>query len=219
MKIGIIGAGRMAQAIAQLSLRAGHECMISNSRGPQTLNAIAEAVGCEKGTVETAADFGDLVVAALHLQQFRAIPPEQTKGKVVLNPQNYFPQFGAMSELDSGAWTTAEILANHLPQSNVVKAVNSILVEDLIPDARPQGSPDRRALPIAGDCDLSKKETKRFLSDIGYDCVDAGKLSDGWRFERYRPVYCVSLNATELNAALQETKRNSFVPDGHWRSV
>ena len=111
MKIGIIGAGRMAQAVGLLAVKAGHQIMLSNSRGPETIRHIGQQIGCEVGTVDDVAAFGEMVVAAIHLQMSAAIPAAPLKGKVVLNPQNYFPYFGPVPELDSGELTTAEVLA------------------------------------------------------------------------------------------------------------
>lgn len=217
MKIGIIGAGRMAQAVGLLATRAGHQVMLSNSRGPETIRRVGQQIGCEVGTVDDVAAFGEMIVAAIHLQMSPAIPTTPLAGKVVLNPQNYFPHFGPVPELDSGELTTAEVLARLLPGSKVVKALNSILVEDVVPDARPTGAKDRRALPIAGDDADAKAAVATFLDQIGYDSVDAGGLADGWRFERRRPVYCIPLDRIMLEERLVATTRDSFVPDGNWR--
>jgi len=72
----------------------------------------------------------------------------------------------------------------------VVKTLNSILVEDIVPDARPIGAADRRAFPVAGNDLGARKTAIEFLDHIGYDAVDAGMLAEGWRFERRRPAYC-----------------------------
>lgn len=96
----------------------------------------------------------------------------------MLNPQNYFPHFGPVPALDSGELTTAEVLVKRLPGSKVVKALNSILVEDVVPDARPTGAKDRRALPMAGDDADAKAAVATFLDQIGYDSVDAGGLAE-----------------------------------------
>lgn len=217
MKIGIIGAGRMAQAMGLLAARAGHQVMLSNSRGPETIRYIGQQIGCEVGTVNDVVAFGDMIVAAIHLQISPAIPAAPLAGKIVLNPQNYFPHFGPVQELDSGALTTAEVLARLLPGAKVVKALNSILVEDVVPDARPTGAKDRRALPIAGDDADAKAAVATVLDQIGYDSVNAGGLADGWRFERRRPVYCIPLDRITLEERLAATTRDSFVPDGNWR--
>ncbi|WP_414440216.1 NADPH-dependent F420 reductase [Burkholderia sp. 22PA0106] len=216
MKVGIIGAGRMAQSIAWLASRAGYQVMLSNSRGPETIRALCKPLGCEVGRVDEAAQMGDIVFAALPLQAYRSVPAEPLEGKIVLNPQNYFLHFGRLSELESGAMTTAHVLARHLPKSRVVKAFNAILVEDVVPDARPAGAPDRRALPIAGDDVDARNTAIRLMDSLGYDAVDAGPLIEGWRFERRRPVYCVPLDKAMLAKMLAETTRDSVMPEAHW---
>lgn len=217
MKIGIIGAGRMAQTVGTLATKAGHQVMMSNSRGPETIRHISQQIGCEVGTVDDVAAFGEMIVAAIHLQMSSAIPVPPLAGKIVLNPQNYFPHFGLVPELDSGELTTAEVLARHVPGSKVVKVLNSILVEDMVPDARPTGAKDRRALPMASDDADAKATVATLLDQIGYDSVDAGDLADGWRFERRRSVYCIPLDRIMLEERLAATTRDSFVPDGNWR--
>jgi 8-hydroxy-5-deazaflavin:NADPH oxidoreductase len=67
MNIGIIGAGRMAQAVAWLAIQAGHRVMLSNSRGLQSMLDLRKALGCELGLVSEAAAFGDIVFVAIPL--------------------------------------------------------------------------------------------------------------------------------------------------------
>ena len=45
MKIGVIGAGFIGRALARVAVRNGHEVMISNSRGPDTLHQCGIACG------------------------------------------------------------------------------------------------------------------------------------------------------------------------------
>lgn len=58
MKIGIIGAGFVGRSVAKLALAAGHDVMLSNSRGPQTLFSLGPMIGCQVGSAEEAAEFG-----------------------------------------------------------------------------------------------------------------------------------------------------------------
>ncbi len=44
MKIGVIGAGFIGRAVAQLALAAGHEVMLSNSRGPQSMSSVLSGI-------------------------------------------------------------------------------------------------------------------------------------------------------------------------------
>jgi len=43
--VGIIGAGRIGQAMARTALRAGRSVTIANSRGPESLASVVSAVG------------------------------------------------------------------------------------------------------------------------------------------------------------------------------
>lgn len=218
MKIGIVGAGFIGRAIATLAVRAGHEAMISNSRGPRTLGSTAVAIGCRVGTVEQAAAFGDVVVIAIPFAAIHELPAPAFEGRIVLDANNYYPdRDGRIEALDTHATTTSEMLAAHLPGAKVVKAFNAILQRDLEKDSRPRGAPDRRALPIAGDDAHAKRTATALLDDLGFDAVDAGPLAEGWRFERAMPVYCIPLGADALRRGLADAQRGVEVPHGSWR--
>ena len=58
MKIGILGAGYVGRALAAAAVRTGHQAMLSNSRGPETLFSDKALLQCEVGTIEEAANFG-----------------------------------------------------------------------------------------------------------------------------------------------------------------
>ncbi|HEX5347096.1 MAG TPA: NAD(P)-binding domain-containing protein [Pseudonocardiaceae bacterium] len=60
MKIGIIGAGRIGGNAARMFTRAGHEVLVSFSRDPDTLPALAAELGdrARVGTAAEAATFG-----------------------------------------------------------------------------------------------------------------------------------------------------------------
>ncbi len=40
---------------------------------------------------------------------------------------------------------------------------------------------------------------------FGFDTVDAGPLSEGWRFERGQPAYCVRMTRPTLLTTLSHT--------------
>lgn len=208
MKIGIMGAGFVGRAIGKRATEVGHEVMLSNSRGPQSLFSLPYATGCQVGTVEDALAFGEIVIIAIPLYAWRSVPVTPLAGKIVIDANNYYPdRDGRIAELDSGSITTSELLARHLPDSRVVKAFNAITMNDLESDGLPPQALNRRALPIAGDDDASKEIVATLVDQLGFDVVDAGALSESWRFERGRPVYCVPHHKDELRAALGATVR------------
>jgi 8-hydroxy-5-deazaflavin:NADPH oxidoreductase len=206
MKIGIIGAGFIARAVATVAIKHGHEVMVSNTRGPETLFSLVATVGCKAGTPEEAARFGDIVLVAIPLKAYRTIPVAPLDGKIVLDANNYYPgRDGHIDELDRNEITTSELLARHLPRSKVVKVFNAIKAADIETDGRPGGVLDRRAHPIAGDDAAAKKVVAGLLDQFGFDVVDAGPLSEGWRFQKDTPAYCVPMVFRQLQEALAAT--------------
>ena len=85
MKISILGAGYVGRSLSAAAVKAGHQAMISNSRGPQTLFSETALIGCEAGTIEEAAAFGDVVVVAIPLKHYQAVPVAPLAGKVVID--------------------------------------------------------------------------------------------------------------------------------------
>lgn len=218
MNIGIIGAGFIGRALATLAIKSGHDVMISNSRDPQTLGSTAIAIGCKIGTAQSAAEFGDVVMVAIPFSNYLTLPVQALSGKIVIDANNYYPQRdGQIPELDTNATTTSELLARHLKHSRVIKAFNAILQADLAKEGRPAGAAHRRALPISGDDLSAKKTVTQLVNEFGYDVVDAGPLTEGWRFQRAMPAYCIPLNIDGLKQALAAAEVGVEVPAGSWR--
>ncbi|WP_435210300.1 NADPH-dependent F420 reductase [Streptomyces sp. bgisy034] len=71
----------------------------------------------------------------------------------------------------------------------VIKAFNGTFAQDLLDRARPEGSSDRLALPVAGDDPAAKGEAMGLVEEMGFDTVDAGGLDDFWRQQPGTPVY------------------------------
>ena len=208
MKISILGAGYVGRSLSAAAVKAGHRAMISNSRGPRTLFSETAIIGCEAGTIEEAAAFGDVVVVAIPLKHYEAVPVEPLAGKVVIDANNYYPgRDSAMPALDAGTTTSSELLAAHLPKSKVVKAFNAIVMTHFDRDGQPPGSFDRRALPLAGDDPAAKKIVAEMYDQFGFDPVDVGPLSEGWRFQTGTPAYCIRFNKEWLPKALAAAAR------------
>lgn len=219
MNIGIIGAGYIGRALAKLAADHGDTVMISNSRGPHTLTSTASATHSTAGTIEDTAAFGDIVVIAIPFNARHQLPAAALAGKVVIDANNYYPQRdGAIEELDRHRTTTTGMVSVLLPQARVIKAFNAILAVDLESSGRPQGTPGRRALPVAGDDAEAKRVVAEFQDRIGFDVVDAGSLAESWRFERAKPGYCVPLDRSGMMAALAAAQRDVELPDGSWRA-
>src|SRR5262252_704495 len=208
--IGLIGAGHIGSQVARLAVSHEHDVVISNSRGPDTLSDLVKELGprARAGTPEEASSAGDIVVVSVPLKNYRQVPVAPLAAKVVIDTNNYYPQRdGHIPELDNESTTTAELLQAHLPSSRVVKAFNHIYAAQLTTDGRPAGTPNRRALVIAGDDAEAKARVTRLLDQFGFDTVDAGPLREGWRIQRDTPGYGPRRNAEELRRDLAAAKR------------
>jgi predicted dinucleotide-binding enzyme len=200
--LGLIGSGNIGGTLARLAVAAGHDVVLSNSRGPETLKDLVEELGprARAATAAEAAAAGDIVVVTVPLKAYREVPVEPLAGKIVIDTNNYYPQRdGRIAALDDESTTTSEMLQEHLPTSKVVKAFNNIHFRHLFDLARPSGSPDRTALPIAGDDAEAKKQVTALLDALGYDAVDAGPLAEGWRFQRDTAAYGLVYAADPAN--------------------
>lgn len=196
--IGLIGSGYIGSTVARLAVAAGHDVVLSNSRGPETLQDLVDELGprARAATAAEAAAAGDLVVVTVPLKAYRDIAAEPLAGKVVIDTNNYYPERdGQFPELEDGSATTGELLQRHLADALVVKAFNNIFFQHLASLARPSGEPDRTALPIAGDDPTAKKAVVELLDSIGYDAVDIGPLAENWRTQRDTPVYVTPYGA------------------------
>ncbi|MFJ3415309.1 NADPH-dependent F420 reductase [Streptomyces sp. NPDC086082] len=182
--VGFIGSGSIGRAIARLAVDAGHQVVLSNSRGPETLADTVAELGpqASAATSEEAAATGDIVVVTVPVSAFPHVPAAQLAGKTVIDTCNYGAERdGHIPELDDNSLTSSELLQRYLPDALLVKAFNTIFFKHLLSLARPSGAPDRSYLPIAGDSAPAKAAVTEFLDSIGYGVVDTGSLADSWR--------------------------------------
>jgi 8-hydroxy-5-deazaflavin:NADPH oxidoreductase len=190
--IGVIGSGHIGSTVARLSVAAGHQVVLSNSRGPATLQGLAAELGplARAATVNEAAAAGDVVVVSIPFRAYHSVPAEPLVAKLVLDTCNYYPERdGHFAAVDDGLETSSELLQTHLAGAQVVKVFNNIFYKHLLSLSRPSGAPDRSFLPIAGDDPDAKAAASEYLDSIGYGAVDVGNLADSWRQEPGTPVY------------------------------
>ena len=208
--IGLIGAGHIGSQVARLAIAHGYRVVISNSRGPDTLAELVTELGpdARAASAAEAARAGDIVVVTVPLKNYRQVPVGPLAGKIVIDTNNYYPhRDGHIPELDNESSTTSELLQAHLPASKVVKAFNHIYAAQLTTDGRPAGTPDRRALVIAGDDRDAKATVSALLDQFGFDAVDAGPLKEGWRIQRDTPGYGPRRTAQQLRQDLAAARR------------
>ncbi|QDG89764.1 NADPH-dependent F420 reductase [Pseudarthrobacter sp. NIBRBAC000502770] len=208
--IGIIGAGHIGSQVARKAVEQGYDVVISNSRGPETLQDLVAGLGprAKAATPAEAAAAGDFAVVTVPLKNYKDVPVEPLAGKIVIDTNNYYwERDGRIPALDNGEATTSGMLQEHLPQSKVAKGFNHIMAKDITTDGSPAGSENRRALATASDYPEAAELVTRLYDEFGFDTVNVGPLSESWRVERDRPAYVKRQNAVELKDNLEKATR------------
>ncbi len=205
MKIGIIGAGNIGGNLTRRLTALGHDVEVANSRGPQTLADLAAETGATPVTVAQAPVGKDVVVVTIPQRSVPDLPAGLLDGvPVVVDTGNYYPQQrdGRIAGIEEGApesvWVSGQL---GVP---VVKAFNGIYADDLLSRPTPPGTPDRRALPVAGDDVRAKQVVLALVDELGFDAVDSGPLADSWRQQPGTPVYGPDLGADAVRSALAQ---------------
>src|SRR3954465_14924583 len=95
MRIGVIGAGSMGGILSRHLATLGHQVSIANSRGPESLTALAAEIGATPVSVVDAAKAGEIVVISIPTNAVADLPRElfaNVPSRVVIDTGNYHPQ-------------------------------------------------------------------------------------------------------------------------------
>jgi 8-hydroxy-5-deazaflavin:NADPH oxidoreductase len=211
MKIGIIGAGQIGGTLSRRLTGLGHKVFVANSRGPETLSGLASETGATAVSVPQAVRGMDLVIVTIPEKNIPNLPaglfadvPERL---VIVDTGNYYPRQrdGRIEPIEAGL-PESKWVAQQLGRP-VIKAFNNIYAKHLLELGRRKDTPDRIALPVAGDDEAAKAIVLRLIDDLGFDPVDAGGLDDSWRQQPGTPVYTKDFDAEGVRRALSEATR------------
>ena len=206
MRIGVIGAGSMGATLARHLAKLGHQVSIANSRGPESLAALAAEIGATPVSVVDAAKAGEIVIIAIPTKAVadlpRALFANVPSSVVVIDIGNYHPELrdGRIDAIDRGM-LDSQWVAQQIGRP-VIKAFNNILAKSLLEKGVPRGTKGRIALSVVGDSSDAKAAVLRLVDDLGFDPVDGGDLDNSWRQQPGTPAYCQDLEAAALRRAL-----------------
>ncbi|QKW29498.1 NAD(P)-binding domain-containing protein [Streptomyces seoulensis] len=208
MKIGIIGAGNIGGNLTRRLTALGHDVSVANSRGPETLTALAEETGATPVRVEEAARGAEIVVVTVPLKAIPDLPSGLLDGAAddvaVIDTGNYYPQRdGRIDAVEGDGLTESRWTEGHLGHP-VIKAFNGTYAQDILDRHRPAGDPGRLALPVAGDDGAAKAKVRALIEELGFDTVDSGGIDDSWRQQPDTPVYGLQEGVEAVTKALAE---------------
>jgi 8-hydroxy-5-deazaflavin:NADPH oxidoreductase len=173
MDVGIIGAGRLGQAMARTVLRAGRRVVLANSRGPESLASVVSTLGegASAGTVDETAGAGIVVIAVPWPRVPEAVQGLHWDGRIVIDATNDF------DPSDLNGLTSSHVLADLVPGARVVKAANTLGAAVLGSDPHEAGG--RRVIFLSGDDPEAKSEISTLFEDAGFVAIDLGGLVSG----------------------------------------
>jgi 8-hydroxy-5-deazaflavin:NADPH oxidoreductase len=205
-RLAVLGAGHVGPVIARVAVEAGLPVSIAASGDPAEIALITEILvpGAEPRWAADAARDADIVVLAIPLHRFAAFDPALVAGRIVVDTMNYWPPVDGVQEMfEDRRDGSSEIVARRLAGSTVVKTFNHLGYHELEDSRRPVGSPERRALGVAGD-DLNAVElVAGVVERIGYDAVRLEDLGAGRLLEPGGPVFGASLRRDEFEQAVR----------------
>ena len=184
MRIGVIGAGRIGGNAARLLARAGHEVLVSFSRDPQKLEALAAEIGGRAGTPREAVAFGEVVMLSVSWTLVDDVLAQAgpLDGRIVIDTTN---QFGRAGWEDLGKRTAAEVNDARMPGARYTKAFNT-LTAGFQAQAAGRTGRDRVVMFLCGDDEEAKRIVAELIDDAGFTPVDMGTIADAAPMEAPR---------------------------------
>jgi predicted dinucleotide-binding enzyme len=204
-RLAVLGAGHTGPVIARVAVEAGYRVAIAGSGDPDNIDLITTvlAPGAEPRWAADAVTAADLVVLAIPLHKFPTFDPDLVAGKLVVDTMNYWPPIDGVQDMFADRrYGSSEAVAHRLARSTVVKTLNHIGYHELDDDRRPPGSPDRRALGVAGDDPAAVTIVADVIERIGYDTVRLDSLRAGRLLQPGGPVFGVSMRRSEFESAV-----------------
>jgi predicted dinucleotide-binding enzyme len=212
LRLGIVGAGKLATTIGRAAIAAGYDVAMSGSGCPDDIALTIDvlAPGARAATTDEVVLHADIIVLAVPTHRFRELPRDLFDGKILVDAMNYWePIDGADPELAAAADGTSLVVQRRFQSARVVKSLNQLGYHELDENLRPRGAPDRVAIGAAGDDPAAVGAVMRLVDRIGFDPVDAGPLEEGLVLEPDGSPFAVTYSADELSS-LVARRRERF---------
>jgi predicted dinucleotide-binding enzyme len=178
MKIGVVGAATVGMTLATKFATAGHDVLVANSRGPQSLTAPLADEGSAVKPASVAEAFArDVVFLAIPwLRVSEVLTPDISwDGRILVDTTNIFVSYAPDYRVDDLRGSSgSEVVARLAPSARVVKAFNTLPFKVMFA-ATPANL--KRVLFIAGDENEAVSTVSALIRQIGLYPVALGPLA------------------------------------------
>lgn len=196
MKVGILGSGNVAMALAAGFLKHGHEVMMGTRQPSKLADWKAANPKAAVGTMTDAARFGELVVLAVKgtagADALRGAGAANLAGKPVIDATNPIadapPANGVLKFFTTLDESLLERLQREFPGARFVKAFNSVGHASMV-NPRFTGGPP--TMFICGNDDGAKQIVRRVLDQFGWETADMGKAEAARAIEPLCMLWCI----------------------------
>ncbi len=173
MKLAIIGTGNVAKKLGALASNAGYEIVYG------THNKEAVDTSLKHVLNEDACRFGDIVIFAIPFTAYVSVLPTLKTllaDKIVVDASN--PLNEDWSPLQLGESNSAgETVSKMLPESNVVKAFNTVFADIMTPEGLSRSGKKVTAF-IASDKEEAATSVAGMANDMGFMSVITGPMQN-----------------------------------------
>jgi predicted dinucleotide-binding enzyme len=196
MKIGILGSGDVAKALAIGFIKYGHEVKLG-TRAPEKLaDWLKKNPKVGTASFADAAAFGEVVVLAVKgtaaLEAARAATATNLSGKVVIDACNPIadeaPANGVLKFFTNHDESLMEQLQREFIHARLVKAFNSVGNTCMV---NPQFKGGKPTMFICGNDEGAKKVVTQILDQFGWETADMGKVEAARAIEPLCMLWCI----------------------------
>jgi len=196
MKVGIIGSGEVAKALAIGFLKHGHEVTMGTREPGKLADWRAKNPKGKVGSFADAAEFGELVVLAVNgrvaAEALRAAGASNLAAKTVIDATNPLadapPVNGVLKFFTNLDESLMERLQREFANARFVKAFNSVGNSHMVDPKFKGGKP---SMFICGNDEGAKRTVAAILDQFGWETEDMGKVESARAIEPLCMLWCI----------------------------
>jgi 8-hydroxy-5-deazaflavin:NADPH oxidoreductase len=196
MKVGILGSGDVAKALASGFLKHGHSVMLGTRDASKLKAWMTENREARIGSFSEAAAFGNVVVLAVKgsvaAEALRLATAPNLAGKPIIDATNPIadapPENGVLSFFTTLADSLMERLQREFPEARFVKAFNSVGNRRMV---NPQFEGGRPTMFICGNDESAKRLVGEILDQFGWEMADMGTAEAARAIEPLCMLWCI----------------------------